>query len=62
MCNSELQSMQISNNAVLPVVPSCVIKMPVNPIIQPKTRLINQAQTSTHVTIYFHVGLWSSGL
>jgi hypothetical protein len=36
-CNGELESMQISYSAVLPVVSSCMNKVSINSIIQSKT-------------------------
>jgi hypothetical protein len=41
-----------SGSAVLPVVPSCMNKVSINPIIQSRTRLISHAQTPTGDIIY----------
>jgi hypothetical protein len=43
---------QISDSAVLPVVPSCVNKMSKNPVIQSRIRFrVSHAKTLMHVTI-----------
>jgi hypothetical protein len=45
MCNGELGSVCNSDSAVLLVVPSCLNKISINPIIKSKTRLIKSPNT-----------------
>jgi hypothetical protein len=52
----------VSDSAVLPVVPSCVYKVSINPIIQSKPRLISHAQTSTRDNIMTYLVVTPTGL
>jgi hypothetical protein len=47
-----------SGSAVLPVVPSCVNNVSINPVIQYKTRLISHAHTPVRGNIYIDVSLF----